>query len=79
MKRSYDEEIMDDFSIQDGRIDKALNELRIINKYLGGISTTKSALKYFINSETEELKILDIGSGSSDNLLAVKSNFHNLK
>jgi ubiquinone/menaquinone biosynthesis C-methylase UbiE len=79
MKRSYDEEIMDDFSIQDERIDKALNELKIINKYLGGISTTKSALKYFINSETEELYILDIGSGSSDNLLALKSNFHNLK
>jgi len=79
MKRSYDEEIMDDFSIQDGRIDKALNELRIINKYLGGISTTRSALKYFINSETGGLNILDIGSGSSDNLLALESNFHNLK
>ena len=66
---------MDDFSIQDERIDEALSELKIINKYLGGISTTKSALSYFIQSQNDELKILDIGSGSSDNLLAVKNKY----
>ena len=70
---------MDDFSIQDERIDKALNELKIINKYLGGISTTKSALKYFTESENDKLKILDVGSGSSDNLLAAKSKYPNLQ
>lgn len=79
MKRSYEPEIMDDFSIRDERIDIALRELKIINKYLGGISTTKSALKYFIGSENEELKILDIGSGSSDNLIAAKNIFPNLQ
>ncbi|HCY74977.1 MAG TPA: SAM-dependent methyltransferase [Ignavibacteriales bacterium] len=79
MKRSYDAEIMDDFSIQDERIDKALHELKIINKFLGGISTTKSALKYFAQSVNEELKILDIGSGSSDNLVAAKNKFQNLR
>jgi len=70
---------MDDFSIRDERIDIALMELKIINKYLGGISATKSALKYFVGSEQEELKILDIGSGSSDNLIAAKRKFSNLK
>jgi ubiquinone/menaquinone biosynthesis C-methylase UbiE len=70
---------MDDFSIQDERIDRALHELNIINKYLGGISTTKSALSYFIQSKKDELKILDIGSGSSDNLLAAKTKYPNLK
>ncbi len=79
MKRSYDAEIMDDFSIQDERIDKALHELKIINKFLGGISTTKSALKHFAESVNEELKILDIGSGSSDNLVAAKNKFQNLR
>jgi len=69
---------MDDFSIQDERIDEALSELKIINKYLGGISTTKSALSYFIQSKNDELKILDIGSGSSDNLLAAKNKYPNL-
>ncbi len=70
---------MDDFSIQDERIDRALEELNIINKYLGGISTTKSALHYFIQSKKEELKVIDIGSGSSDNLLAAKSKYPNLQ
>ena len=70
---------MDDFSIQDDRIDRALHELKIINKYLGGISTTKSALKYFVESKNEDLKILDIGSGSSDNLTAAKNKYPNLK
>jgi ubiquinone/menaquinone biosynthesis C-methylase UbiE len=79
MKRSYEAEIMDDFSIRDERIDIALEELKIINKYLGGISTTKTALKYFISAEDQELKILDIGSGSSDNLIAAKRKFKNLQ
>ena len=70
---------MDDFSIQDERIDKALHELKIINKFLGGISTTKSALKYFPESENDKLKIVDVGSGSSDNLLSAKSKYPNLQ
>ncbi len=45
MERSYQQEIMDDFSIQDERIDTALEELKIINKYLGGISTTQICFK----------------------------------
>ncbi len=70
---------MDDFSIRDKRIDIALKELKIINKYLGGISTTKSALKFFMRSNNDELKILDIGSGTSDNLLAAKNLYPHLK
>ena len=79
MKRSYEAEIMDDFSIRDERIDKALHELKIINKYLGGISTTKSALNYFIRFKNQKLKVLDIGSGSSDNLIAAKNQFPQLQ
>jgi ubiquinone/menaquinone biosynthesis C-methylase UbiE len=79
MKRSYKAEIMDDFSIQDERIDIALKELKVINKYLGGISTTKSALSYFIQSKKGDLKIIDIGSGTSDNLLAAKNKIPDLQ
>ena len=79
MKRSYEAEIMDDFSIRDGRIDEALHELKIINKYLGGISTTKSALKYFLDSAKVGLNVLDIGSGSSDNLIATREKYPALK
>lgn len=70
---------MDNFSIQDERIDIALNELKVINKYLGGILTTKTALKHFVSSKDEKLFILDIGSGSSDNLLAIKNKYQNLQ
>ena len=70
---------MDDFSIQDERIDTALSELKIINKYLGGISTTQAALKLFLRNDNKEFKVLDIGSGSSDNLIAAKDSFPNIK
>lgn len=79
MKRSYEAELMDDFSIRDERIDAALEELKIINKYLGGISTTRSALKYLTVNKKEFLTVIDIGSGSSDNLIAAKDNFPNIK
>jgi ubiquinone/menaquinone biosynthesis C-methylase UbiE len=79
MKRSYEPELMDDFSIQDERIDAALKELKTINRYLGGVSTTKSALKYFVNSVNETLSLVDIGSATSDNLLAAKISFPSLK
>ena len=54
---------MDDFSIRDERVDIALSELKVINKYLGGISTTRSGLKYFINSSGKKIRVLDIGAG----------------
>jgi len=79
MKRSYQAEMMDDFSIRDERIDTALKELKIINKFLGGISTTKTALKYFVDSGKEEVKVIDVGSGSSDILIAAKNKFSQLK
>lgn len=79
MKRSYEPELMDDFSIHDERVDLALKELRVINRFLGGNSTSKSALKYFLNSNNNELSIIDIGSGSSDNLIASKKSFPYLK
>lgn len=79
MKRSYEQELMDDFSIRDERNDKALKELKIINKYLGGTSTTYSALKYFISSENDNIGVLDVGSGSSDNLIFAKEKFSNIQ
>jgi hypothetical protein len=45
MKRELTAEVMDDFSIRDDRIDLALSELDIINKFLGGNSTTRFGIK----------------------------------
>ena len=73
LKRSYQKEMMDDFSINDERIDTALTELKIINKYLGGISATKYGLKKILHKiESKNLiKILDAGGGASDILLSL--------
>jgi len=79
MKKYYEPELMDDFSIRDSRIDDALKELKIINNYLGGVSTTVSALKYFTRDKLLNLKIIDVGSGSSDNLIIAKNTYPNLQ
>lgn len=68
MKREFTKEIMDDFSIQDERIDLALSELNVINNYLGGNSTTRFGIKLLSskNHSNHKLSILDIGAGSSE-------------
>ncbi len=76
LKRIYRPEIMDDFSIQDERIDLALKELKLINKFLGGISTTKLGLNILLkkNPNLQNIKILDVGSGASDVLISLVDN-----
>jgi 2-polyprenyl-3-methyl-5-hydroxy-6-metoxy-1,4-benzoquinol methylase len=66
-KRSASAELIDNFQIKDYRIDRALYELKIINKYLGGNRTSKAGLnKIFDHSINEDLNILDAGAGASD-------------
>jgi 2-polyprenyl-3-methyl-5-hydroxy-6-metoxy-1,4-benzoquinol methylase len=74
LKRSYQKEMMDDFSINDERIDSALKELKIINKYLGGNFATKKGLQKILTKipSKNSLKILDAGGGASDILLSFK-------
>lgn len=66
LKRSFQKELMDDFSINDDRIDEALKELHAINKFLGGNSVSRTGINYFRNSSKNNLKILDVGAGISD-------------
>jgi 2-polyprenyl-3-methyl-5-hydroxy-6-metoxy-1,4-benzoquinol methylase len=77
LKRSYSPEILDDFSIRDGRIDLALKELNVINSLLGGNSITMEGIK-LLRSEETNLTILDVGAGASDILLRIKRKFDNL-
>jgi ubiquinone/menaquinone biosynthesis C-methylase UbiE len=78
LKRSYDPEILDDFSIQDERIDSALNELKIINSLLGGNGISREGIKLFYDYSSS-LTILDIGSGASDILIGIKKWYNNLR
>jgi len=74
LQRSYEKEMMDDFSITDERIGSALKELKIINKYLGGKSTSKEGINNFLKEINSKIKILDVGSGGSDNLDTMRIN-----
>jgi 2-polyprenyl-3-methyl-5-hydroxy-6-metoxy-1,4-benzoquinol methylase len=68
LQRQYTAEIMDDFSIQDERIDIALRELKLVNTFLGGKTTTAEGFR-ILRKRTNivrTLKVLDVGSGGSD-------------
>ncbi|MFA5804567.1 MAG: methyltransferase domain-containing protein [Melioribacteraceae bacterium] len=67
--RSYQKEIMDDFSITDDRIKTTLIELEIINKYLGGRSTSRKGIEIISRKikSNNKITVLDVGSGGSDN------------
>ena len=80
LKRSYTSEIMDDFSIQDERISLALSELTVANRLLGGISTTREALRLILNGKlNNEISVLDIGAGASDILKHLKKDLFQIK
>ncbi|OGU27308.1 MAG: hypothetical protein A2X66_04560 [Ignavibacteria bacterium GWA2_54_16] len=66
--RSTTREIMDDMSITDGRIDAALRELTVINRFLGGHRVSLHGLRRVIESvpKNRPLRILDCGAGGSD-------------
>jgi len=70
-------EILDDFSIQDERVDYALKELKIINLLLGGNGVSREGIKIFYN-RAGALNILDIGCGASDILIQIKKKLQNL-
>ena len=67
LKKYSQPELMDDFSIQDERVDLALRELRLINYFLGGNKGSKrGVLKMISNVPKDKIYLLDAGSGSSD-------------
>ena len=49
-RRRYDKEIMDDRTIVDDRLTRALDELRVINLFLGGRSTTTAGIRELLES-----------------------------
>ncbi|HEY3332501.1 MAG TPA: methyltransferase domain-containing protein [Capsulimonadaceae bacterium] len=64
--RSTSPEWMDDFSITDDRLIKALDELRLVNRLLGGYSSTLSVLIPALRAANGPVRILDVGAGVGD-------------
>lgn len=65
--RTNEDELMDDFSITDTRLTSALEQLRLVNQWLGGYSTTMTAIAPFLRSRVgQPTRILDLGTGIAD-------------
>lgn len=62
------EEWMDDFSITDARLTRALRDLRLVNRLLGAYSATDTVLDPLFRQH-EHLSVLDVGCGGGDYLI----------
>jgi 2-polyprenyl-3-methyl-5-hydroxy-6-metoxy-1,4-benzoquinol methylase len=66
--RSTQEEIMDDFQLQGEEMESVLNDLKIVNTYLGGTSITLQGIKKLLKnrSKEQEITIVDYGCGDGE-------------
>ncbi len=65
-ERVRGEELMDDFSITDGRLTRGLTDLRRLNRWLNGYAPVKRALVPLMKAQRQPLEILDVGCGIGD-------------
>ena len=67
--RHHEAEIMDDLTFKGEVMDKTLQELKVINKWLGGDHITLQEVKEVISNNTgKSFSIADIGCGGGDTL-----------
>lgn len=72
-KRSTEEEIMDDLSMEGEMLRKTLDKIAAINKRLGGNNATIAGINTLLEgrSKDDPVSIIDLGCGSGDMLRAV--------
>lgn len=59
--------MMDDFSVVDGRLTGALDQLRSANRFLGGFRPILHGIHAYVQQYPgEELQLLDVGTGIAD-------------
>jgi 2-polyprenyl-3-methyl-5-hydroxy-6-metoxy-1,4-benzoquinol methylase len=68
--RSYEKELIDDFTLENDALRQNLEELALINTYLGGNQVTVSGLSQVLNTVSirQPLQVGDIGCGGGDML-----------
>lgn len=65
--RSRAKEMMDDFTITDARLGRALRDLMVVNRWLGGYAGTMSVLAPYLRARSERrIRVLDLGTGGAD-------------
>lgn len=66
-RRLHVREMMDDFSIADDRLVRALDELRWVNRLLGGYAATMAVLAPYLRTRRGQVvHLLDLGTGLAD-------------
>lgn len=68
--RSNEAELMDDLTLDSDELRQNLEELEVVNRWLGGYSPVIDALEKHWNKE-KKIKIADIGSGGGDTLRVI--------
>ncbi|MCW3106870.1 MAG: methyltransferase protein [Segetibacter sp.] len=71
-KRSYQKELLDRDSIPFADIKQNMQELDLINKWLGGHHITIEAFRQLAGNK-KEVSVCEIGCGGGDNLVAINS------
>lgn len=71
--RSSEKEILDEPDIDFEEIKVNMQELNVINKWLGGHKINIEGLKEIIKKDQKEITICEIGCGGGDNLYALKN------
>jgi ubiquinone/menaquinone biosynthesis C-methylase UbiE len=69
-KRIYEEEMLDAGEGTDDDVARSLSDLRRINRFLGGTKVVLRALSSCLEG-TDEISLLDVGTGSADIPIAV--------
>jgi len=75
--RSSEKELIDDLELDNDALRQNLEELALINKYLGGNQVTTSGLSSLINlpskneNQTSKIEIADLGCGGGDMLMVM--------
>jgi SAM-dependent methyltransferase len=76
--RRIGKEITDDLSLSDPEVVENLKELEIINRYLGGHSSSCFGIRKLLKKEIHEpVSLADFGCGGGDTLLCLKEKFSN--
>ena len=67
-QRLHAEEMMDDFTIVDERLAKALDNLRYVNRFLGGYGAVMAVLGSVLRAHSPErpFRVLDLATGIAD-------------
>jgi SAM-dependent methyltransferase len=70
-RRSTQSELMDEPGVAETDVLLALREIRIINRSLGGISTTLAGLAPRLRGRRSPVRLLDVGTGGADLPVAI--------